>query len=99
MAETATAPAPTTIAPAPVAAATPHPHPPLPSVHVRALITWLAVFPSITVVQLLLGPSLGSLPVPVRVLAITVLVVPAVVYLFVPGLLKARMALLRRRAR
>ncbi|MFJ8442269.1 hypothetical protein [Kitasatospora griseola] len=70
---------------------------PAPSMHIRALITWLAVYPAITVVQLLLGPSLGSLPVPLRVLAITALVVPTVVYLLVPGLLKARVALLRRR--
>ena len=74
-------------------------HHPAPSVHVRALITWLAVYPSITVAQLLLAPSLGGLAVPLRVLVITALVVPAVVYLFVPALLKARVALLRRRAR
>ncbi|MFF0389848.1 hypothetical protein ACFYS8_14310 [Kitasatospora sp. NPDC004615] len=85
-----------TAATAATATATTHP---APSVHVRALITWMAVFPSITVVQLLLGPSLSDLAVPLRVLAITALVVPAVVYLFVPGLLKARVALLRRRAR
>ncbi|MFD7643955.1 hypothetical protein ACFV4P_25240 [Kitasatospora sp. NPDC059795] len=73
--------------------------PPAPSTHMRVLITWLAVYPSITVVQLLLGPLLGGLAVPLRVLVITAVVVPPVVYLFVPGLLKVRAALLRRRAR
>ncbi|RAJ38644.1 hypothetical protein K353_04199 [Kitasatospora sp. SolWspMP-SS2h] len=79
------------------ATATEPPRPALPSVHVRALITWLAVYPAITLVQVLLGPSLAGLAVPLRVLVLTGLVVPAVVYLFVPVLLKARAALLRRR--
>ncbi|MFD8479031.1 hypothetical protein [Kitasatospora sp. NPDC059673] len=85
-----------TAATAATAAVTTHP---APSVHVRALITWLAVFPSITTAQMLLGPSLDGLPAPLRVLVITGVVVPAVVYLFVPALLKARVALLRRRTR
>ncbi|BAJ29961.1 MULTISPECIES: hypothetical protein [Kitasatospora] len=68
-----------------------------PSVHVRALVTWLAVYPAITLAQLLLGPSLAGLSVPLRVLVITAVVVPTVVYLLVPGLLKARAALLRQR--
>ncbi|WP_326596675.1 hypothetical protein [Streptomyces sp. NBC_01803] len=70
---------------------------PLPSVHMRVLITWLAVYPSITIVQILLGPSLENLSVPVRVLIITGLVVPVVVYALVPVLLKMRAAILRLR--
>ncbi|MFE1316474.1 hypothetical protein [Kitasatospora phosalacinea] len=77
-------------APAPAA-------PAAPSVHVRALLTWLAVYPAITLAQVLLGPPLAGLAVPLRVLVITALVVPTVVYLLVPGLLRARAALLRPR--
>ncbi|GAA2110637.1 hypothetical protein GCM10009759_52130 [Kitasatospora saccharophila] len=87
---TATAPTAPTAATTPEAAAAP-------SVHVRALLTWLAVYPAITLAQLLLGPELAGLSVPLRVLVITGLVVPTVVYLLVPALLRARAALLRRR--
>ncbi|MGW4806005.1 hypothetical protein [Kitasatospora sp. NPDC004272] len=85
-----TATAPTTAVTTPETAAAP-------SVHVRALLTWLAVYPAITLAQLLLGPELTGLSVPLRVLVITGLVVPTVVYLLVPALLRARAALLRRR--
>ncbi|WP_059012136.1 hypothetical protein [Streptomyces specialis] len=92
---TVTAPAAST---APAAGATPAPAPvPLPSVHMRVFVTWLAVYPSITIVQMLLGPSIENLSVPVRVLIITGLVVPVVVYALVPVLLKGRAALLRSR--
>ncbi|GLW68457.1 hypothetical protein Kpho02_07560 [Kitasatospora phosalacinea] len=91
----ADAPAPTPItAPAETTEAAP---PAAPSVHVRALLTWLAVYPAITLAQVLLGPPLAGLAVPLRVLVITALVVPTVVYLLVPGLLRARAALLRPR--
>ncbi|MGK5534315.1 hypothetical protein [Streptomyces sp. URMC 129] len=85
-----TAPAPAPANAAPVSGG-------LPSIHMRVFITWLAVYPSITIVQMLLGPSLENLSVPVRVLIITGLVVPVVVYALVPVLLKTRAALLRLR--
>ncbi|MDT3398057.1 hypothetical protein RKE29_15640 [Streptomyces sp. B1866] len=86
-------PAPAAAVPAPAPA---RPAVPMPSVHMRVLITWLAVFPSITAAQLYLGPHLLGLSVPMRVLVITGLVVPCVVYAFVPVLLKARAAVWRR---
>jgi len=73
--------------------------PALPSVHMRAFITWLAVFPCITIAQYALGPVLAPYPVPLRVLVITGLVVPFVVYVLVPRLLKIRASLLRLRQR
>ncbi|GLW54596.1 hypothetical protein [Kitasatospora phosalacinea] len=82
--------------PATASAAAP---PAAPSVHVRALLTWLAVYPAITLAQVLLGPPLAGLAVPLRVLVLTALVVPTAVYLLVPGLLRARAALLRPRRR
>ncbi|MEY9873990.1 antibiotic biosynthesis monooxygenase (ABM) superfamily enzyme [Streptacidiphilus sp. MAP12-33] len=60
-----------------------------PSVHRRALITWLAVYPSITVAFLLLGPYTAHLPLALRTLVMTAIVVPAVVYVLVPILLTA----------
>ncbi|WP_223660143.1 hypothetical protein [Streptomyces angustmyceticus] len=93
-----------TTAPAPASAsdrtaqhAAPAPAPALPSVHMRALLTWLAVYPCITLAQIALGPALMPLPVALRVLVITGLVVPLVVYVLVPNLLKIRAAVLRRK--
>lgn len=69
---------------------------PLPSVHMRVLLTWIAVFTALTVVQLAIGPYLAGFPMPLRTLVVTGVVVPAVVYALVPNLLKVRAAALHR---
>ncbi|MFE4976847.1 hypothetical protein ACFRAR_32685 [Kitasatospora sp. NPDC056651] len=79
-------------APAPAA-------PAAPSVHRRALLTWLAVYPTITAAFVLLGPHLGRLPLALRTLVMTGLVVPVVVYALLPLLLKAERKLARRLGR
>ncbi|GAB2556965.1 hypothetical protein [Nocardia heshunensis] len=61
----------------------------VPSVHRRAIITWLAVYPTITIALALLGPEMGSLPVFVRTLILTAIVVPTSAYLLIPMLTKA----------
>ncbi|OKI99879.1 hypothetical protein [Kitasatospora sp. CB01950] len=68
-----------------------------PSVHRRALITWLAIYPGITVLSVLLGPVLAPLPVYLRTLVLTGILVPAAVYGLVPALLRANAALTGRR--
>jgi antibiotic biosynthesis monooxygenase (ABM) superfamily enzyme len=80
-------------------ASPPVPVPPPPSAHLRVLITWLAVYPSILVVQALLDPFMNGASGPVRLLAVTAVVVPVVVYVFMPLLLKLRAGLLRLRRR
>ncbi|MGQ4486824.1 hypothetical protein ACN6LM_003837 [Streptomyces sp. SAS_281] len=87
----------TTTRPA-TAATTPAQPVALPSVHMRALLTWIAVFAALTVVQLLVGPYVKGFPMLLRTLVITGIVVPAVVYALVPNLLKVRATVLRRRA-
>ncbi|WP_404870708.1 hypothetical protein ACI1MP_36935 [Kitasatospora griseola] len=69
-----------------------------PSVHRRALITWLAIYPGITLLSVLLGPVLAPLPVYLRTLVLTAILVPAAVYGLVPALLKANAALTGRRS-
>ncbi|MFD7645850.1 hypothetical protein ACFV4P_35015 [Kitasatospora sp. NPDC059795] len=68
-----------------------------PSVHRRALIIWLAIYPGITVLSVLLGPVLAPLPVYLRTLVLTGILVPAAVYGLVPALLRANAALTGRR--
>ncbi|MEU3189819.1 hypothetical protein ABZ686_04110 [Streptomyces sp. NPDC006992] len=59
-----------------------------PSAHRRALITWLAVYPTITVALGVLGPPTATLPLPVRTLILTLIVVPVSAYALIPVLLR-----------
>lgn len=72
--------------------------PPAPSIHVRAFITWLAIFPLVSVGMLALGPLMESWHPILRALVLTLLVVPAAVYLVVPKLFAAYGGLAKRRA-
>jgi antibiotic biosynthesis monooxygenase (ABM) superfamily enzyme len=58
-----------------------------PSTHRRALLTWLAVYPTITAAAAALDPLTAQLPLVVRTLILTAVVVPAVVYALIPALL------------
>ncbi|MER0480624.1 hypothetical protein ABR737_20155 [Streptomyces sp. Edi2] len=69
--------------------------PTAPSVHRRALITWLAVYPTITVALGLLGPATAHLPLALRTLVLTAIVVPTAAYALIPALMKANAALSR----
>ncbi|CAH0181299.1 hypothetical protein SRABI83_01433 [Arthrobacter sp. Bi83] len=80
----ATAPTPTR-APAP------------PTVHERAVITWVAIFPLVALSQWALTPLIGPLPPVLRALAVTLVVVPVAVYLVVPRLIATYLRLARRR--
>jgi len=75
---------------------TPALRPPMPSVHVRAVITWLAIFPLVSIGMLLLGPIMDSWHPVLRALLLTALVVPAAVYVVVPRLMAGHGALSRK---
>jgi len=49
-----------------------------------AVITWLAIFPLITIILALFGPLLMQLPLVVRTFVLTAILVPAMIYLIVP---------------
>ncbi|GIG21703.1 hypothetical protein Cch01nite_24270 [Cellulomonas chitinilytica] len=70
-----------------------------PSVHRRALLTWVAVYPTITVALLLLRPLIHGLPVVLQTLVLTAVVVPPVVYVVIPALARLDARLARRRSR
>ena len=58
----------------------------MPPRYKQAIVVWLAIYPTITVILLLLGPTLERLPIPLRTLALTALLVPLMVYVLVPAL-------------
>lgn len=70
--------------------------PQAPSVHMRALITWMAIFPLVSIGMLLLGPIMEPWHPILRALLLTALVVPAAVYFVVPKLFAGHGALTRR---
>ena len=52
--------------------------------HKLALLTWAVVYPLITGILLLLEPVLGDVPVYLRTLLLTAILVPTMVYLAMP---------------
>ena len=59
-----------------------------PSVHVCAFITWLAIFPLVSLGFLTIVPAMGDAHPLLKVLVLTLVVVPLAVYLVVPALMK-----------
>jgi uncharacterized protein len=51
-----------------------------------AAITWLAIYPTLTVILELFGDTLSKLALPLRTLVITAILVPVAVYALVPAL-------------
>lgn len=55
-----------------------------PSVHVRALATWLTIFPLVAIGMTLMVPFAGDWHPVLRALVLTAIVVPLAVYVIVP---------------
>ena len=62
---------------------------PVPSVHLRAALTWLAIFPMVTLGMTAMAPFTAGWPMPLRALVLTAVVVPCAVYVVVPRMLGA----------
>lgn len=60
-----------------------------PSVHVRALITWIATFPLVTLGFFAIAPFAEGWNPILRAFVLTLVVVPVAVYLVVPQLMRA----------
>jgi antibiotic biosynthesis monooxygenase (ABM) superfamily enzyme len=69
-----------------------------PSKHQLALMIWLAVFPTLTVLNLALGDWLGTLSPVARTFVLATIAVPIVIYGVMPQLHKLRGRLLTRSA-
>jgi uncharacterized protein len=51
-----------------------------------AVVVWLAIYPVLTIVLWLAGPTIRDWPVAPRTLALTVVIVPLMVYVLIPGI-------------
>ena len=68
-----------------------------PSIHVRAAITWLAIFPLVAIGMMASAPLMESWHPIFRAMALTMVVVPTAVYVVLPRLFAAHGFLARRR--
>jgi antibiotic biosynthesis monooxygenase (ABM) superfamily enzyme len=73
-------------------------HPGPPSKHQLAVMIWVAVFPTLTVLNLALGDWLATMTPVVRTFVLATIAVPIVIYGLMPQLHKARVRLLTRAA-
>jgi antibiotic biosynthesis monooxygenase (ABM) superfamily enzyme len=67
---------------------------PPPSRHQLALMIWLCVFPTLTVLNLALGDWLATMTPVVRTFVLATVAVPIVIYALMPQLHRARVRLL-----
>ena len=59
-----------------------------PSIHVRAVITWIAIFPLVTLGFFAIAPFATDWNPVLRALVLTLVVVPLAVYVVVPQLMR-----------
>jgi antibiotic biosynthesis monooxygenase (ABM) superfamily enzyme len=69
-----------------------------PNKHQLALMIWLAVFPTLVVLNLAIGPWVKDLNVVARTFVLATVAVPIVIYGLMPRLHRVRARLLTRRA-
>jgi antibiotic biosynthesis monooxygenase (ABM) superfamily enzyme len=74
----------------------PTPVPP-PTKHQLALMIWVAVFPTLTLLNLALGDTLSGLPSVLRTLVLVTVAVPIVIYGLMPRLHRLRVRIIRSR--
>ena len=67
-----------------------------PTKHQLALMIWLAVFPTLTVLNLALGGWLGTLTPVLRTFVLATIAVPIVIYGLMPHLHRLRVRILTR---
>ena len=70
---------------------------PPPTKHQLALMIWVAVFPTLTVINLAFGDLLSDLPSVLRTFVLATVAVPIVIYGLMPRLHKVRARILTRR--
>ncbi|TAI48821.1 hypothetical protein [Flagellimonas allohymeniacidonis] len=50
----------------------------------NAVIVWVAIYPTITLIMVVFGEMLSELPIYLRTLILTLILVPAMVYFLIP---------------
>jgi antibiotic biosynthesis monooxygenase (ABM) superfamily enzyme len=66
---------------------------------VRAFLTWLAIYPLVLLCFAFVLPLIPEAPIPLKVLVLTLIVIPLAVYLVVPNLMKVYFKIVAVRAK
>ena len=53
-----------------------------------AVMVWIAIYPAITVLTFLIGDSINNLPLPIKTLIMTGILVPLMIFVLLPLLRK-----------
>jgi antibiotic biosynthesis monooxygenase (ABM) superfamily enzyme len=61
---------------------------PRPPRHKQALVTWIGVYPALTLTLYLLGPVIEGWPLPLRTLVVSIVMVIALMWLILPFLMR-----------
>ncbi len=69
--------------------------PPMPSVHLRAFVTWLVIFPLVAIGLTLIGPFTTEWHPVLRAFVLTLVIVPLAVYVLVPRLMQLALRVAR----
>jgi antibiotic biosynthesis monooxygenase (ABM) superfamily enzyme len=59
-----------------------------PAKYKMAILIWIAIYPTINILFLLLGKPLEAFPMYIKTLVMTLIMVPAMVFIFLPFLTK-----------
>jgi antibiotic biosynthesis monooxygenase (ABM) superfamily enzyme len=59
-----------------------------PAKYKMAILIWITIYPTINILFLILGKPLQDYPMAIKTLVMTLLLVPAMVYIFLPFLTK-----------
>jgi antibiotic biosynthesis monooxygenase (ABM) superfamily enzyme len=70
---------------------------PPPTKHQLALMIWVAVFPTLTVLNVILGDALAGMPRVLRTFILATVAVPIVIYGLMPHLHRIRARIIARR--
>lgn len=70
-----------------------------PTVHVRAIITWIAILPLVSVALMATAPFAADWHPVLRAFVLSIVVVPLAVYVVVPRLMATYLALAAKRSR
>jgi hypothetical protein len=59
-----------------------------PAKYKMAILVWIAIYPSINILFLVLGKPLENFPIYIKTLVISLILVPSMVFIFLPSLTK-----------
>lgn len=61
-----------------------HRYPVEPPAYKRAVVIWIALYPAVVIALFALRPLIGEWPIPLQALVLTLVIIPAAVWVLIP---------------